>query len=233
MNTEPLFIQFANTIKQKVLNREYQYGDKLPTEEELSSAYNMNRKTIRKAKQLLISEGVLLSVRGKGTFINRPPLRYNAGNMQNSFSARSLDVGSKPTSKVLFAGQIDIGNLNRIFNLGEEEKLYRLLRIRYMDGIPLAIENAFIPYHLIPDIEKYDFSIHSLYAAIEEHNIYYYKEEMLINVIRTSSYIARILKIPIDAGLFKIEFINYDVNDRVVEYTQFYSTDDKVDIWVK
>ena len=47
----------------------YKPGDRLPTEEELGSAFGVGRSSIREAKRILIAKNLLESGSGKGTFI--------------------------------------------------------------------------------------------------------------------------------------------------------------------
>ncbi len=50
----------------------YQYGDKLPSENELAIRFGVSRQTVRQAVGVLESEGLVRRVRGSGTFVADP-----------------------------------------------------------------------------------------------------------------------------------------------------------------
>ncbi len=59
----------TNTIIQKLLERELQPGDKLPSEPELSAEFGVGRNTIREALKMLSVFGVIEVKKGIGTYI--------------------------------------------------------------------------------------------------------------------------------------------------------------------
>jgi DNA-binding LacI/PurR family transcriptional regulator len=63
-------------VKQAILNQiqtgELSPGDKLPSEEEFMKQFNVSGITIRKALTELASEGHIIRIKRKGTFVNEP-----------------------------------------------------------------------------------------------------------------------------------------------------------------
>ena len=74
---KPRYIQLSDEIRNMILNNEYKYGEMFPPERELETVYGMDRKTIRKALNILVEEGMLTRVKGKGTFVNSPDINYS------------------------------------------------------------------------------------------------------------------------------------------------------------
>lgn len=229
-----LFISFSNLLKSKIETGEFCYGDKLPTEQELSQTYKIDRKTIRKAKKLLESDGLIVSIRGKGTYICKPRVKYEplSSNI-SSFTSLSLKQGFSPNSKVVLSEKITAGRkYAKLFKTCADKELFRILRIRKNSETSIAIEDTIIPYDLIDNIEKYDFSVHSLYDTMHAHEIQLREISTRINVQFPSSDIAAALNIPGNEGMLKLEFFIYDQNNELIEYTQFFSSADKVNITV-
>ncbi|MEJ7165324.1 GntR family transcriptional regulator, partial [Staphylococcus capitis] len=46
-----------------------QYGDQIPSENELVSTYGTSRETVRKALELLANDGMIQKIRGKGSVV--------------------------------------------------------------------------------------------------------------------------------------------------------------------
>lgn len=70
MQKENLSQRTAETLRAQILDeKRYQYGEKLPNENELSETLGISRTTLREAIRILISEGLLVVKRGRGTFV--------------------------------------------------------------------------------------------------------------------------------------------------------------------
>ncbi len=66
----PLYIKFAETVKNAVRSGVLEHGNILPGERDLSQLTGVSRITVRKAMQALEEEGVVTRSRGYGTHIN-------------------------------------------------------------------------------------------------------------------------------------------------------------------
>ena len=65
--------QVAGDLKQMILNKDLQPGDKLPNELVLTQQLNVSRSTVREAIKILRSENILEVRRGLGTFVCETP----------------------------------------------------------------------------------------------------------------------------------------------------------------
>jgi len=65
----PAYYQIKQTIKNWILNKEFNPGEKIPSENELGEKFNVSRLTVRQAISQLVQEGFLISKRGEGTFV--------------------------------------------------------------------------------------------------------------------------------------------------------------------
>lgn len=67
---ENLSQRTADILRQMILEKQlYRAGEKLPNENELSEELGISRTTLREAIRILVSEGILVVERGKGTFV--------------------------------------------------------------------------------------------------------------------------------------------------------------------
>jgi GntR family transcriptional repressor for pyruvate dehydrogenase complex len=65
----PLSEQVCELIENEIIKGTFAVGDKLPTEQELSTQYRVSRTVIREATKILKEKGRLESFVGKGTFV--------------------------------------------------------------------------------------------------------------------------------------------------------------------
>ncbi len=64
---QPLYIQLAQTLGERIANGEYPIGGLLPTEAELGSTFGVSRYTVRQAIQHLRQQGLVSARKGVGT----------------------------------------------------------------------------------------------------------------------------------------------------------------------
>jgi DNA-binding LacI/PurR family transcriptional regulator len=70
-NQKALYEQIENDIKSKIFRGELNIGDQIGSQQQLSKEYNVSLITVKKALANLISEGILFSRIGKGTYVAR------------------------------------------------------------------------------------------------------------------------------------------------------------------
>ena len=68
-NPYPLYLQLADTIRQKIVSGELKMNDMLPPENKFSEELGVCHLTLRKALGKLEKEAYINRIRGKGTFI--------------------------------------------------------------------------------------------------------------------------------------------------------------------
>lgn len=67
----PRYLQIRDELMQRICARAWVDGQPLPAEDRLAGEYEVSLGTIRKALQVLVAEGMLERVHGKGTFVTR------------------------------------------------------------------------------------------------------------------------------------------------------------------
>ncbi|MEW6739266.1 MAG: GntR family transcriptional regulator, partial [Nitrospirota bacterium] len=66
---EKLYIQLMRIFLELINSGNWQLGQQIPTEEDLCKKYNVSKITIRQAINNLVSDGYLIKIQGKGTFV--------------------------------------------------------------------------------------------------------------------------------------------------------------------
>lgn len=68
----PIYEQIVNQMKELIVKGGLREGDKIPSVREMSATLLINPNTVAKAYQELERQGVIATVRGKGTFVCKP-----------------------------------------------------------------------------------------------------------------------------------------------------------------
>ena len=143
----PLYMKFAQTVKNAVRSGILEHGNILPGERDLSQLTGVSRITVRKAMQALEEEGVVTRARGYGTQINNI-FEYSLKEARG-FSQQVVLRGKKPDT--LWVNK-------RIVPCPEEvaqqlavaagSDVFLLKRIRYVDEDAVSIEESWVPVQL-------------------------------------------------------------------------------------
>jgi len=93
----PLYARVEKELRNKIINGQYEPGEKLPTEDELIQIYDVSKITIRKALSELEAGKLIVRNQGKGTFIAEkiPTKEYKliTGDVQGILSSlKGLEV---------------------------------------------------------------------------------------------------------------------------------------------
>lgn len=138
------YSEIYNFIKKQIKDGIYLPEEKIPSENELKILFNVSRNTVRKAIELLSSDGYLTSVHGKGVFvIKKIPVNFLISGTQ-SFKEASKYNNLKYNTTVPIFEIIKVDEeLHKIthFNIGEE--IFHLIRIREIDGEKVILDNNY------------------------------------------------------------------------------------------
>lgn len=70
---EPLYEQIAVILGSRIADGTYAPRRRVPSEAAICEEFNVSRPTARAALQLLIQRGLIITVRGKGSFVVEHP----------------------------------------------------------------------------------------------------------------------------------------------------------------
>ena len=138
LNTQtsvPLYSQLAEQLRQDIYTGRFTQGEKIPSEFELSRLYNVSRSTVRKAISVLVSENLLETTHGKGTFVSSPKINQNSSGFL-SFTENVRSMGKTLITRTIHMTHVvPSEHQKHFFRLDEKEKLLEVERLRYIDHI--------------------------------------------------------------------------------------------------
>ncbi|NQX62253.1 GntR family transcriptional regulator [Paenibacillus qinlingensis] len=68
-DSRPIYERIYETLREEILQRKYNIGDRVPSEKELADDYNVSRITSKKALEMLAEVGLIVRKPGKGSFV--------------------------------------------------------------------------------------------------------------------------------------------------------------------
>jgi GntR family transcriptional regulator len=125
-------------------------GTAAPSERDLVERFGVARMTVRQALDALVAEGVLQRFPGRGTFV-APPRRRPSRIV--GFTEDMVGRGTLVESRTLVAEKVKApGGVARALQLTPREQVLRWRRLRFADGSPVCISDAYISGSLVPGL---------------------------------------------------------------------------------
>jgi GntR family transcriptional regulator len=141
-------------------------GSPLPGERQLCVEHGVSRITVREAIGQLVSEGVLVRVRGKGTFVAERAARSRLH--LASFTKDMRRLGLHPSTVVLAVARlVPPVATRRALELPPGAPAWHVRRLRLADEQPMSIDDAWYPAGVLPDLDQQDLT-GSLYTLLAE-----------------------------------------------------------------
>jgi GntR family transcriptional regulator len=144
-------------------------GSPAPSERELVQHFGVARMTVRQALDALVSEGLLERVPGRGTFVARA--KADVAVRLSSFTEEMGRRGLRPESRTLVARIESAGpGVARALEIGEGDQVVHWQRLRFADGVPICIEDAYLADSIVPRFLDSPLPA-SLYVELERRDL--------------------------------------------------------------
>ena len=163
-----LHVQLADYIRDKVYSQEWPEGTRLPSEHQFMLQFGISRGTVQKGIQLLVNEGLITKVKGKGSFVIKPNVEHLTGNSLLSFAESLSMQGINFTTEVVGAEVITADKVcSQRLGVPLNSPIFYLRRVRSTEEGPLLYMEGRINMLTCPGIDKFDYSKRTLFSAIE------------------------------------------------------------------
>lgn len=65
--SKPVYLQVADYLRNNIYSEEWGKGEQIPSENQIMKSLEVSRGTVKKAVNMLVEEGLLYQIQGKGT----------------------------------------------------------------------------------------------------------------------------------------------------------------------
>jgi GntR family transcriptional regulator len=141
-NPFPKYLQIRHILLRRLQN-EFAVGDKFPTEHALANSFSVSRETVREALRELEVDGLLSRRAGSGTFVIRRPQQLTEARVTGlveDYTALGLNTETRLLGQEMVVPSRSTAEALR---LKSGRSAYRIVRLRYLDGLPLAIHESY------------------------------------------------------------------------------------------
>ncbi|ANE45501.1 GntR family transcriptional regulator [Paenibacillus swuensis] len=147
--SKPMYEKIFDALRERIEDKQYKVGQRVPSEKELGEEYNVSRITSKKALELLANEGYIIRQPGRGSFVAEGQRTAGVtGNVSGVGSGTGAGAYNRRKTSKLLVGLIitDFGDsygMGLVYGMEEaSRKADSYLVIRRTFGIPALEEEA-------------------------------------------------------------------------------------------
>ncbi len=216
----PLWTQFRDVVRSKILLGELAVGAKLPTEAEFGEQYGISRIVVREALADLVRNGLIYKIRGQGAFVSARERDEDFVSTVLGFSDEMARKGRTVRTQVLVQElRAPTAQEASALALADTDMVVGLKRLRSVDGeLQLLVETA-VPSDLAPGLHRTRLENRSLYDVLRrQYGLRIVRAERWIDAVAPDAPTCELLGMASAEPLLRIESIAYGSNGRPLEY---------------
>jgi GntR family transcriptional regulator len=236
LERRPLTIQLRDQILNMVRQGELRAGDRLPSEFELASQFQVSRATVREALKILDQDRVIVCRHGVGRFVahGAPAVFTDAITNWKSVTEMADDLNITVTTRVISCREeIPNDEVRAKLNLQPGQAAVVLERVRYAEGEPVIYSADIFPRHIVTGALVPEAFNGSLCAIMEgEWGVRLVYSRTTLRAALLAPELCRRIGVPDCVAWLSMEQTNYDVQDRPLLYSKDYHRGDKFEFQV-
>ncbi|HUK99486.1 MAG TPA: GntR family transcriptional regulator [Nitrospirota bacterium] len=218
----PVYYQIRNTIKDWIVNKDYSYGDKIPSENELAELFKVTRLTVRQGISLLVQEGLLIRKRGEGTFVTADENLVRSLGLEFTGFMDDLfyEVSRTKTKSVIIEKITSTKSVKEKLDLANDD-IIRIKRVRLLNNKIFAYTINYISPALGSQITEKELLKKPMLKIIEQDIGIEFEEALqTIEASFADPETAEKLEIAPGSPILFVERIMYAKNQKPIELVQ-------------
>jgi GntR family transcriptional regulator len=229
---DPLHLQIERAFRENIVTGSWPARARLPREPELAATLGVNRGTLRRALSALVAAGLLVAVRGRGTFVSsavlEPSIAQRFRSLSEDFTAQGFAFHAKVRSSVLGPLPLPVQTL---LGVPAGTPGLRLERVFVGEAGPLAFLVNYVRADGCPDIAEVDFTRQSLFGTLEHrYGLPIVRGRRTFSAQRASLEVAGALHVAAGDPVLYLEQVSYATGGRAVEYSDVWIDSSRVTI---
>ena len=173
-------------IERGILKGVYEAGSYLPSENKLRQTYHVSRDTIRKALSLLMANGYIQKIQGKGSLVlKREQLRFPVSGL-TSYKELQNSYGYDSSTDVISLKKVMINEKEaRVTGFEIGAVCWELIRTRAIDQKKVILDKDLLLTTVVPELDT-EIAKDSIYRYFENQlglNIAFAEKEITIDAL--------------------------------------------------
>ena len=229
-----LHTQLRDIIRSKIEDGEYVPGTAIPSENQLAETYGLTRLAVRNALAALEYEGLLKSVQGKGVFVLGMNKRENNLERFGGYHAKEREDDSHFSTRTLIKAIRKAGPFYaQLLNINAKDDIWFIRSVECLDDEPMCLEETYIPFKVLPNLEDFDLDLFSLVEAFKWEGVNPYRGEQMLRINHLDASQAKLIGITPEHAIMERTALTRDANGRIISFKRNYVRNDKATFFVE
>ena len=225
--------QIADTLSKEIRDRAFTETGRLPSENELSMRFGVNRHTLRQAVSALQADGLVRVEPGRGMFVQHELLDYVLSK-RTRFSENLLRQGLLPSKQLLTACEIDAPErAAHELKLSKDAKVLMVETLDEANDEPIGLATAYYPALRFSGLLEMLNSGTNTTKILRHFGVQdYLRFVSRITTQMPSDETARLLKQPVNRPLLCVACVDHDMDGVPIKYGETVFCGDRVQLVV-
>lgn len=210
----PKYIAVRDNLRKRI--DVMQPGERLPSEAELCTQYNVSRITLRHAIESLKNEGLLIREQGRGTFRSRNVvLSENHGVISDKvegFFHQGEKMGQTARAEVLLNEVVQDDDAADMLGLPHNAELICLKRLCYVGEVLSHYSVSYMQAARFPKVLTHDFTSGSLSSfLLQTYPVQFFENNLTVRLDRICESTSSILQLACDTPVLTTQSLVKDM----------------------
>ena len=225
--SKPLYLQVRDALIDLISRGSWKPGFQIPGETELAREVGVSSGTVRKALELMESQGLIVRRQGRGSFVADPDLEELAGRYTRLFGSEGRRVPSRTAKAITIercpANSFECSRLQ----LQAGADVYRIRRVREDLGASFLLEDAVLPAELFAGPLNGEDAAQEIGILAHRHGLLLGKAEERITLGQPPHDVADLLRLARGKPIMRLERLVMIFNGRPIEWRVGYLNIDR------
>ncbi|MCW2307709.1 histidine utilization repressor [Rhodobium gokarnense] len=154
----PLYEQIKNAIDRRIEAAEWPANFQVPSEIKLAEEFGASQLTVRRALRELQTEGVLIRIQGRGTFVVGPRMQCAVFNLPDMSEEIAMNGGAHSSRVIALCALPPDSARRNMLQVGPGTPIFHSRLLHLEDGTPIQLEDRFVNGEEAPDYLEQDFT---------------------------------------------------------------------------
>ncbi len=225
---EPAYLQLANILRQNVATGRLRPGDQLPSESQLCDRYGVSPMTVRRAINLLASQGVVVAEQGRGTFVK--PVAMGAATFQLAELQTLLSDPERTSVRLLETRIVSASDrIARKLAIPIGQRTIYIRRLLRFNNEPILYHREYLIYDPTRPIVESEMEVTALQRLFSGAGETILKRgDLSVEATILTDEEARLLCAPQPLAAFCLEHLFYDFDDKPISWGWFIGRADRL-----
>lgn len=223
----PLHLIISEKLRKQILSGKFPPGGQLPSEHQLILDFQVSRITVRRAIANLVSQGLVISQRGKGVFVKKQrKVTYSLSSPLVFFEEDVARQGvTSSIQNLVFKPVAAPEDVQQNLKLTPNNEVYLQKKLLLLDEIPAAVDITYI----LPDLGKEfaeDLQLRMTFPTLEQNGVQIERIEATLECTHASHEMSEYLHVPLGGPLLVYCYTAYTKYNQPVVCGEAFSRGD-------